>query len=251
MTLAFSRRDAALALLLAPGAGLGLAAAPTGPQWWPHDRPLAAALMVADPRAGPAPGRQLRALLERVGLSLMLLQAPLPGSAPAEALDAVARAWAQLRRHVGAAPLPLVLAGHGFGATLAVALADALHPTQWPQLLWLLAPGRSAPWALTAASGAPEALLRPDVALARIDAVCNARTGALARVLLVQGERDAVVAPAQGRAMAAAAPGATLYRVRGAGHGDLLDGSEAQARLGRLVLEGVHAARRAAAGPLR
>jgi pimeloyl-ACP methyl ester carboxylesterase len=239
-----TRRDAALALLLAPR--LTPAAPPAQAQWWPHARPLAAVLMVADPRAGAAPGQQLRAVLERVGLSLLLVQAPLPGHAPAQALEAVARGWAQLRRHVGTAPLPLALAGHGFGATLAVAMADALHPAQWPQLLWLLAPGRPGPWALTADSGAPEGLLRPDVALARIDAVCNARTGALARVLLVQGERDTVVAPEHGRAMAAAAPGATLYRVRGAGHDDLLAGSEAQARLSRLILEGVHAARRAA-----
>jgi pimeloyl-ACP methyl ester carboxylesterase len=59
--------------------------------------------------------------------------------------------------------------------------------------------------------------LRTDLALQAL------APGGRPRVLLVHGERDRLIPMQHSAALAALAPGATLRRIPGAGHGDLQD----------------------------
>lgn len=242
--------------------GLALVAAPAGPpagwpdavlkraqaspgapagRWFAHGRPLAAVMLVADARSDRRLLAEAVALLQGLRFSVLLVDdAGLP---PERAVQALQGAWQVLRRR--SAGVPLALAGHGFGATLATVLADGLEADERPQLLWLLAPGRVA----DADAPLTPDLKRPDAALARVDALCVGTRERATQVLLLHGAQDALVPAERTRALADAAPGATLYRVPAAGHHDLLAPTEVRERLGRLLLGWTVQARRRADRP--
>lgn len=215
-----------------------------GTAWWPQPRARAALLFVADARGDARLPMQAVELLHELGFSVMLLEGAALDVGPALALGRVGRAWAQLRQRQPG--LPLVLAGHGSGATLAIALSDELVAAERPQLLWLLAPGRSGAPAWASRAGLAEGLIRPDVALARVDALCIGQIERATRVLVLHGDHDPQVTPEQTRALVAAAPEATVLRIRAAGRHDLLEGDESRTQVKRLLNGWLNALRRAA-----
>ncbi len=220
--------------------------ADSGDGWWPHRQAQAAILFVADPRSDARLLKQSITLLRELGFSVMIINPAARAVAPARALVKVELAWSDLRRRQPG--LPLVMAGHGFGATLASVLASELEPASRPQLLWLLAPGRPAPWTLSERSSVPADLLRPEAALARVDALCIGQIQRATRLLLVHGSRDDLVSPLRTKALDDAAPEATVYRVKGAGHHDLLEAAESRSVLKRLLGGWLRAVRAARAG---
>ncbi|MFO1329699.1 MAG: hypothetical protein U1F56_20230 [Rubrivivax sp.] len=241
-------RRARAPLLAALALGLALAApapvpsrsaalASAGPA---HPRPLAALLLVADARSDPRLLRELQRLLQGLRFDVRVVDVSALAGAPQLALDVLGRAWRGLRAQ--APGLPLALAGHGFGATLATVMADGLEVDERPQLLWLLAPGREVQ--VDAATPALD-LQRPEAALARVDALCVGTLQRATQVLLVQGAQDGLVADDRARAIADAAPAATVYRVPAAGHHDLLARTEVREQLARLLMGWTVQARRA------
>lgn len=114
---------------------------------------------------------------------------------------------------------PVVLYGRSLGTGLAAALAAGLPPAERPPLLMLVSPYRS----LEALAGelypmVPSALLRYPL---RTDRALAALAGGPPRVLLLHGDRDGLIPIAHSEALLRGAPGATLVRVPGAGHGDI------------------------------
>lgn len=246
----FERMLPAIALLAlaltSPAAGPALAPAwpavdlGDGLRWQPHPRALAAGLFVAGPGTDPRLLREALGSMRDAGMSVFWLDPPLAPDATGDAIARTLRAWAELRRrHPG---LPWAMAGHGAGATLAAQAADTVEPSTRPQLLWMMAP-RAGHEATD-----PAALPRAEAAIARVDALCNGRVDRVTRIVVMQGVDDGQVDAQQARALAVAAPAATLYRVPRAGHHDLLAQPETRMRLQRQLLQWIHQARSARTG---
>jgi hypothetical protein len=131
----------------------------------------------------------------------------------------VAAAWQSIApRYAGR---EVVFLGRSLGTGLAARLAADLPPAQRPGRLVLVSPYES----LLAMAGehypfVPSALLRypmrTDLALQRL-----AAAGGPPRVLVVHGERDDVIAPRHGAAVARLHPRAELRLIAQAGHNDL------------------------------
>jgi hypothetical protein len=138
----------------------------------------------------------------------------------AELLADARAAWQSVAHQY--AGLPVVFMGRSLGTGVAARLAADLPQAQRPRLLVLVSPYRSLqalarenyPWV-------PDTLLRYPL---RTDLALQALApGGRPRVLLVHGERDRLIPMQHSAALAALAPGATLRRIPGAGHGDLQD----------------------------
>lgn len=126
----------------------------------------------------------------------------------------VRAAWATIaERYAGR---KVVVYGRSLGTALAVRLAAEMSPARPPDLTVLVSPYRSmAALATEHFPWVPEAVLRYPL---RTDAYITQVSGP---IMLVHGERDALIAPSHSEALKALAPQATLLRVPGAGHNDL------------------------------
>lgn len=126
----------------------------------------------------------------------------------------VQAAWATIAGQY--AGRKVVVYGRSLGTGLATRLAAEMSPARPPDLTVLVSPYRSMvalaterfPWV-------PEAVLRYPL---RTDTIIAQVRGP---IMLVHGERDALIAPSHSEALKALAPHATLLQVPGAGHNDL------------------------------
>lgn len=126
----------------------------------------------------------------------------------------VRAAWATIAGQY--AGRKVVVYGRSLGTGLAVRLAAEMSPARPPDLTVLVSPYRSmAALATEHFPWVPEAVLRYPL---RTDAYLTQVSGP---IMLVHGERDALIAPSHSEALKALAPQATLLRVLGAGHNDL------------------------------
>lgn len=132
----------------------------------------------------------------------------------------VAAAWQAIAtRYAGRR---VVFFGRSLGTGLAAHLAASLSPAERPDLLLLVSPYES----LQAMArehypfvpgGVLRYPMRTDNALRALAASDPARP----RVLIVHGDRDTVIDPRHGRALAATHPGARFVPIAQAGHNDL------------------------------
>jgi len=158
---------------------------------------------------------------------------------------------AQLMADVGAAwrtiapqyeGKPVVFFGRSLGSGLAAKLAASLPDADKPDLLVLVSPYVS----LKAMAAEMMPLLPTSVLLRyplRTDEALARLAGTRTRMLLLHGDRDALIPYLNSELLARAVPSARLLRIEGAGHGDISGHEDYLNAVGQAITSAVRPAR--------